>query len=189
MELKIKKLTKEMSEDYLSYFDHVAFTDHEEWSACYCLESHLKKEEEEQYKTKEERRQKAKVLIENGTMQGYLIYENEDIVGWCNTDDKMSYVPICENDEFITDNREKGKIKVLYCIDIAPAYRGKGIANQIMKKVCEDAKAEGYLIVEGFPFKDTNLPYQYRGPIHLYEKHGFEKLKEGPWYYIMRKDL
>ena len=30
-------------------------------------------------------------------------------------------------------------------MDIAPDYRGKGIASKVLEKVCDDAKNEGYL--------------------------------------------
>ena len=45
MDICIKKLTPEMAEDFLYYFDNDAFSDHEEWAACYCLQSHLRREE------------------------------------------------------------------------------------------------------------------------------------------------
>ena len=49
---------------------------------------------------------------------------------------------IATNKEYKTSSNESGKIKVLYCMDIASAYRGRGIAHQTLDKVCEDAKAE-----------------------------------------------
>lgn len=52
-------------------------------------------------------------------MTGYLVYDDSRIIGWCNAGDKTAYLPICENDDFRTDDCEKGRIKVLYCIDIA----------------------------------------------------------------------
>ena len=189
MNLSIKKLTTEMYEEYLYYFDNTAFTDHEEWSACYCLESHLVKEEEEKYEGKEARREKAKELIEHGILNGYLIYDEEKIIGWCNCDDKMNYCPIVSNDEFNTGINEMGKIKAVYCIDIAPDYRGKGIADFIIDKVLEDARKEGYSYVEAYPFSDKSFAYQYHGPIRLYEKHGFETYSEKSWFVIMRKEL
>ena len=47
MEIEIKKLTPDMADEYLRYFEEVAFTDHDEWANCYCLESHLPREENE----------------------------------------------------------------------------------------------------------------------------------------------
>lgn len=185
----MKKLTPEMADDFLHYFDHDAFSDHEEWSACYCLQSHLSREEDETCILKEERRQKAKEFVRQGVMTGYLIYDGDKVVGWCNAGDKLGYAPVCADEAFFTDPVEKGRIKVLYCIDIAPGYRGKGIAKTVMETFLADAQKEGYTYVEGYPFSDTKRDYQYRGPVRLYEKYGFDLYRQQGWFLIMRKKL
>lgn len=189
MNLLFKKLTPKLCEEYISYFNNVAFTDHEEWAGCYCLESHLA--DEAQITNREERQKKAEELIQAGILQGYLIYEGTQVVGWCNCNDKMNYAPIAENQAYQTGINESGKIKVLYCMDIAPAYRGRGIAHQTLDKVCEDAKTEGYLYIEVYPFLDEHVPYPYKGPIKLYEAHGFimYQKKSEFGFGIMRKEL
>lgn len=196
MDLRFKKLTPDMAEDFISYFDNEAFSDHDDWKGCYCLESHLPREENEKDISDgkiihiEERRQKARKLIAQGIMTGYLVYDGDKAVAWCNAGDKTDYFPICDAEElFGTDKLEKGKIKILYCIDIAPDYRGKGLANLIMERVLEDARKEGYSCVEGYPFSDKNIEYQYKGPVRLYEKYGFELYADRSWFYIMRKAL
>ena len=189
MDVCIKKLTPEMSDDFLYYFDNDAFSDHEEWSACYCLQSHLSKEEDAECILKEERRRKAEELVRQGVMTGYLVYDGGRVVGWCNAGDKSGYGPVCEDEDFFTDRVEKGKIKVLYCMDIAPGYRGRGIAKAVMERVLADAKEEGYSYVEGYPFSDTKRGYQYRGPVRLYEKYGFKLYREQDWFLIMRKEI
>lgn len=188
MELRFEKLTPELTDEFFRFFDNDAFSDHKEWAGCYCLESHIKEEVESKY-TREERREKATELIQNGIMNGYLIYDGDRIVAWCNAGDKTTFAPICENGEFATDSLVKGKIKMLYCIDIAPDYRGKGIADQIIEQVLADAKEEGYSYVEGYPLSDGAYPYQYKGPVRLYEKHGFETYRKNSWFYIMRKAI
>lgn len=189
MELTFKRLTPEMDGEFFSYFDNIAFSDHEEWNSCYCLESHLSRDENERIEDRSERRKIAADLIQRGVMRGYLIYCGEDIIGWVNCGDKQSYLPIVEYDEFYTEPCETGKIKVLYCIDIAPAYRGKGITHIIVDKFCEDALTEGYSYVEAYPFSDLSFPWQYHGPVKLYESHGFELLAEKSFFKLMRKKL
>lgn len=189
MDICIKKLLPKMVEDFLYYFDHDGFSDHEEWSACYCLQSHLSREEDESCVSKEERRQKAEYLVRQGVMNGYLIYDRDKVVGWCNAGDKADYGPVCADRAFFTDETLRGRIKVLYCIDIAHDYRGKGLANLIVERVLADAKEEGYSYVEGYPFSDTERDYQYRGPVRLYEKYGFEVYRKQDWFYIMRRKI
>ncbi len=188
MNLRIKKLMPEMWQDYLYYFENIAFTDHEEFSMCYCLESHLSAQEDDMLDTKEKRRKKVKELIQNGIMNGYLIYSDENIVAWSNVDRKANYAPIIYNKEYISDVDNEQTI-VIYCLEIAPNYRGKGISHYIIEQICKNAKEEGYKYVESYPFVDVDFPYQYRGPLRLYEKHGFSMIQKGDDIYIMRKQL
>ncbi len=34
------------------------------------------------------RMEKAMELVQNGEMQGYLVYEGNDVIGWCNVNDR-----------------------------------------------------------------------------------------------------
>ena len=187
MELRFKNLTSDMADEFFQYFEKDAFPKDDSRMECYCLESHLK--DENKYINGRERRKIARELIQKGIMTGFLIYEGDQAVGWCNAGDKMNYAPICENVDFMTPNMEKGQIKILYCMDIADGWQGRGIANLIMEKFLDDAEKEGYSYVEGYPFLDKMFKWQYRGPVKLYEKYGFEKYGEGPWFYIMRKKV
>ena len=186
MEIHMEPLTPARAEDFLRFFDHDAFSDHEEWAGCYCLEGHLRPEEEAACNKIEKRRKKAKKLILSGTMHGYLLYDGDAVVGWCNAGDKRNFLPICEDPAYHTEN---ARIKVVYCMDIAPAYRGKGLATLAMERVLADAENEGYAYVEGYPLAVPNDPYPYKGPLRLYEKFGFEVYRKAEGFFIMRKAL
>ena len=82
-----------------------------------------------------------------------------------------------------------GKTKIVYCFDIAPEYRGKKIADMLLRRVTDDARAEGFDAVEGYPFTDDAYAYQYRGPQRLYEKHGFKLFREADWVCLMRLEF
>ncbi len=189
MQITIRRLTSDMAEDYLWYFDTAAFTDHDEWSACYCLESPLSKEENESLTEKSLRRERAKQLIESGIMQGYLLYDGSKPVGWCNAGDKSGYEPLMTNADYHTPASCGETIKSVYCFEIAPGYRGKGIAHLLLTRIIDDARKEGCSCVEGYPFSDRTLEYQFHGPIRLYEAHGFRMIAEKGRFCIMQKKL
>lgn len=187
-EIQIKKLTPDGAEEFLHYFEKCAFPQGDPRANCYCLESHLPNEEE--YTTVQARREKARELIRSGIMTGYLLYSGGRGVGWCNAGDKAAYQPLCENPDFFTETPEKGRIKALYCIDIASDWQGKGLASLVMERFLADAREEGFAYAEGYPFTDTNAPWQqYRGPLRLYEKFGFEIVRKGPRFTVARKAL
>ena len=190
MELRIKKLTPELARDFLRFFDHDAFADHNEWAGCYCLESHISQKENEQtWGDFEKRRKMAEDLVTRGVMTGYLVYDGPAVIGWCNAGDKLDYAPVCAYEPFITDGHEPGKIKLIYCFDIAQAYRGKGVASMLIEHILAEARQEGYLYVEAHPSTDQDFPYQYHGPLKLYKAFGFEPVRELEWCYIVQKTL
>ena len=195
MNITIKKLTPALAEDFLSYFDYDAFSDHEEWAGCYCLESHIARDDAPplDHGHRENRREKARQLILDGIMTGYLLYDGDKVVGWCNAGDKAAYGPVCAFDELYTENPETTKIKIIYCIDIAPAYRGKGLATLAVQQAIADAQREGCQYIEGYPFgpqaEGDVQQYPYTGPRRLYEKLGFALHHTGSLFCVMQKSL
>ena len=91
---------------------------------------------------KDERRQKAKELVRQGIMTGYLLYDGAKIVGWCNAGDKAGYEPLCVNEEFLTDKTEKGRIKVRYCTGLSRKRTCKSCHGKISGR----CKRRGVLI-------------------------------------------
>ena len=190
MALTIKKLTPALVDDFLHFFDHDAFSDHDEWAGCYCLESHISQEENQQtWGDFDKRRKMAEEFVLQGVMTGYLIYDGNAVIGWCNAGDKLGYTPVCAYEPFLTDGHEAGKIKLIYCFDIIASYRGRGVARMLIEHILAEARQEGYRYVEAHPSTDRDFPYQYHGPLALYEKFGFETIRELDWCYIVRKTL
>ncbi|MDE7223205.1 MAG: GNAT family N-acetyltransferase [Acetatifactor sp.] len=191
MNLEIKKLSADLLNDWLNFFDHYAFTDHDEWAGCYCMCYHWnealsrKKGWDCAGADASYNRSCAIDFIQKGKMQGYLAYDHGRVVGWCNANDKAAY----DNVNFdlpADDPGRRGKAVVCFCI--SPEFRGKGVASQLLEKVCSDAAAEGYDYVEAYPFHhDAN--YAYHGPHSMYVKQGFEKHGNVNDCTILRKRL
>ena len=130
-------------------------------------------------------------------MQGYLVYDNEISIGWCHANDRQNYVrtgsfiPDQRRDEdyYISDG-EHGKIKSLVCFEIAPEYRGKGIAKALMHRVCEDAEKDGYEFVEVYPqITEKYSALDFTGPMEMYGNFGFKEIDRHGNTVIMRKKL
>lgn len=202
--LEIKQLTPELAGDYFDFHENRAFTDHPEWSHCYCLAFCMDKEDDKEMSREVKAsgggrdalhralKTRAEKFVANGVLKGYLAYADGILVGWCNANDKAAYTRFDFN-EGITDfirNAGSGRVKAINCFCIAPDYRGKGVASALLERVCEDAKADGYTAVEGYPrLQDKYDPFDYTGPARLYEKAGFSKIAQHENVVVMRKEL
>ncbi len=193
MEISVCKLTVELLNDWLTFFDNDAFTDNDEWCGCYCMCYHWNSELEKLRPWDCDRdcadfnRKQAIDFIKSGRMQGYLAYLDGKVVGWCNSNDKKAYDNVNFNfAEEIKDNGEK--IKSIVCFAISPKYRGYGIATALLNYICEDAKNEGFDLIEAYPFAH-NENYAYHGPLTMYEKNGFVCCDEIEDCVVCRKQI
>ena len=190
----IKPLTNESSADYLDFFDNRAFTDNNPNGPCYCTSPNQDEEsiqkmisEFKTYGVKDTIRKYAVEMLNNNKIHGYLAYDGNLSVGWCNAADMESYTGFVP--EFARNNT-CGKTISIVCFEIAPEYRGKGIALAFIDRVCNDAKSKGYMAVEGYAkLSDKRDDFDYPGPIRLYQKAGFVEVARGNGQIVMRKVL
>jgi GNAT superfamily N-acetyltransferase len=193
MDIEIRKLSPELINDYISYFDQTAFSDHKEWSWCYCIYYHWDQELEASWQLSQSAgcmRENAIRLIDKGVLQGYMAYIDDKVVGWCNANDKCGYNALIERKELWDDAEHDAKVKSIVCFIIAPEMRGKGIASKLLKRVCDDAASEGYSYIESYPLNSGNDVYaNYHGPGLIYERNGFVLFKKFENDSIARKYL
>lgn len=199
MEMEVKKLSVDLLDDWLAYFDHTAFSDEDDWPGCYCMHFHWNERldsrndwnatlEQVYRKTgKADNRGRAIRLIKKGTMQGYLAYHAGQVVGWCNANDKKAYNTALNS--FFDHAESTGKVKSVVCFCISPDMRRKGIATKILEKVCSDAAEEGYAYVEVYPYSHGQ-DNDFHGSLAMYEKMGFIRTGQNQDNcVIMRKNL
>ena len=190
----IKRLSTELNADYLDFFDNRAFTDNNPNGPCYCTSPNQNEDEIQQmvgeFKTsgvKETIRKYAVEMLNQNRIRGYLAYDGKMPVGWCNAADMESYAGFVP--EFARKNTCGNTISIV-CFEIAPEYRGMGIASAFISKVCEDAESEGYAAVEGYAaLSDKRNDFDYQGPVRLYQKAGFTEAARENGLVIMRKVL
>ena len=190
----IKPLTIESAADYLDFFDNRAFTDGNPNGPCYCTSPNQDEDsirqmvsEFQTFGVKETIRKYAVEMLNDNRIHGYLAYDGNLSVGWCNAADIDSYAG------FVPDFARKntcGKTVSIVCFEIAPEYRGMGIASALIDRVCSDAKAKGYAAVEGYAkITDKRDDFDYQGPVRLYQKAGFAEVARDNGQIVMRKIL
>ena len=190
----IRPLTSELNADYLDFFDHRAFTDDNPNGPCYCTSPNQEEEqinkmvsEFKSFGVKETLRKYAAEMLDRNMIHGYLAYDGDQSIGWCNAADIESYVGFVP--AFARDIT-CGKTISIVCFEIAPGYRGMGIASAFIERVCMDAKSKGYAAVEGYAsLSDQWNDFDYQGPYLLYQKAGFMEVAREKEQTVMRKVL
>lgn len=209
MNVIIKRLSPELAEDYFDFFDNRAFSDDSPYYPCYCnafnmSAERIRSEIIEQVDIngggtegwKRSLRKSAQNMVERGEISGYLAYDHGISVAWCNANDKGNYYRFGEFslddlplDEENVNESGTEKIKSVVCFEIAPEYRGKGLATALLRRVCEDALKDGYEYVEAYPAVKGKGEFDFTGPMRLYEKLGFTIGEQRGEMLIMRKKL
>ena len=196
MNIEIRKLTPELLNDYLHFFETEAHADNEDEDRCYCVcwcsADHRAGTD---FSSPEKRRALAVQYINDDIIKGYLAYHEGKVVGWCNANEKSKCLHCISWLHFMTqvndiESSPDEKVKSVYCFTIAPQYKRKGIATQLLKRVCEDAPNEGFSIVEAYPNKEfINVFRDFMGPADMYKRNGFTIFAEFGNIMVVRKVL
>lgn len=186
MEFTIKRLCPELLEDYLFFFDNIVFSEHPDWSKCYCYSFHFTGRDEEW--NREDNRAAVSKLIRKNKMRGYLVYSNSTPIGWCNVNNRQNYQRLMSI--YKLDDNSKEKIASIVCFLIHPNFRRKGIAKLLLEEIVQDYTMAEYDYLEAYPGKDKlSCEKNYKGHLSLYENNNFEIVNERAAYYIVRKKL
>ena len=191
----IKKLTPAMVEDYLQFFDTEDHSDNIPEHKCYCVcwSSDDHRSGMERMSTAEKRRTLAKKYVENGMIKGYLAYEEDRVVGWCNTNEKTS----CRNciswirlmGGVMGAEEENLKVRSVFCFAIANDMKRQGIATKLLSHVCSESAREGFDVIEAYPRKVLKGIDDFEGPLSMFLKCGFTIHRELPEMFVVRKSL
>lgn len=194
MSISIKRLTPELIEDYLNFFDVTPHDDnideHKCYCVCWCSADHRIATD---FSSQEKRRELARQYVKDGIINGYLAYQGDRVIGWCNANTKSECLHCTSWLRFMQSvnvDDTNLKIKSVFCFVIVPDMQRKGVATQLLERVCEDAKADDFDIVEAYPNKAfVSTSHDFMGTVGMYEKAGFTTCYETGDKFVIRKSL
>ena len=182
MQIHLRRLSPDSLHDFLDYFDHRAFLNDDDWAGCYCqayLNPPSTKAEEVFGEGKA--RQAACDRVAAGTMDGYLAYEGNRVVGWCAAAGSLMFQALPGAEE---------KLARILCFNIDPDFRHQGLASEILDLVIADLAARDFEAVEAAPRVEEFSERSFQGTPVMFEKRGFEKVMElAQGQLLMRKYL
>jgi ribosomal protein S18 acetylase RimI-like enzyme len=193
--VEIRKLTPELTKDYLHFFDTTPHATNKGEHKCYCVWWSSADIEGEDYSSVEKRRDLAAKYIKGNNIQGYLAYYDNKAVAWCNANTKSDcYKCYCWRNFMSSVHTEESspetRVKSIFCFAVAPEMRRKGIAQLLLERVCKDAREDGFDFVEAYPNKEfIDEAEDYMGPILLYERAGFTVYYETEQKVVMRRSF
>ena len=194
-EISVHKLTPDMAEQYVAYFDNRAFSDGNEQKGCYCVWHHWTEQKEAERSALPEnerpfcKRNYAYELVKNGKLNGFVAVSEGEIVGFCNADLKENYFRHCrDNDpESWEGLNVEFRVIAIVCYIVAPDMRGMGIADSLLECACDYAKVNGFDYIEGYPSDGVFDARNCGGTVSMYKKRGFQILQTGSRIIARRK--
>ena len=186
MDIEIKLLTKDLKDDYLLFFDNIEFEENPDRLICYCNDYHFLGDVATC--TRELSRSMVIDRIDENELAGYLAFENDKPIGWCNTNNRLNYQRLLRDYDLI-DNPDD-KVCSVVCFLIHPDHRRQGIAQKILERIIKDYSNKDYDYLEAYPKKrELSCEGNFKGPLELYRRCNFKINKEYNDYYVVRREI
>ena len=188
-EVSIHDVTPERVGDYQEFFDHHAFRDFPAWQSCYCMETHRTQSDDEwAARTAGDNRRDMSEMINRRQVTGLLAYEGGKPVGWCNYGETTRLGGLMHRFSLSAPDYEG--VGSVACFVIAAPYRGHGLASRLLDAAIDRLRERGIRAVEAYPARTPDSPQtNYRGPLSMFLRAGFEPYRETELHTIVRKTL
>ncbi len=113
-------------------------------------------------------------LFDRGEYDGYLLYQDEAPVAWCQVGRRDRLDKLREQYGLPEDP----ETWALSCFVVAPAHRGMGLGHHLLVAVLADLRAAGVRRIEAYPARGADLPADdvWTGPEALFVRQGFRQV-------------
>ncbi len=159
------------------------------WGGCWCMGFHpeMSKTSAEHNRSAKERR------VREGQAHAALVYNGPTCVGWCQfgpTDE----LPGIKNRRAYDEGVSALPDWRITCLFVDRKYRGRGVAATALAGALDETARLGGGTVESYPEDldgravSKSLPYIYNGPVAMFERHGFERVRRlGKHHWVVAK--
>jgi GNAT superfamily N-acetyltransferase len=188
-EVDVHDVTLERIADYQSFFDNYAFRDYPAWQSCYCMETHRTQDDDAwAARTADDNRRDMSEMLSRGQVTALLAYADGKPVGWCNFGETTRLGGLVSKLGLTAPDHEG--VGSVACFVIAAPYRGHGVASRLLDAAVERLRSRGLRAVEGYPHRGADSAQtNYRGPLSMYLRAGFEPYRETERNLVVRKQL
>lgn len=176
MKYTIKPLSPELAITFAEYFYSLDFGHEPHWATCFCRFYHTNCSTDQwSDRTGEENRLEAIEQIKAGNMKGYLAFDGDRCIGWCNANNVNQYIRLKQDIKHLVEGK---KVGCIICFVIHQEYRRQGVARYLLKQAVEDFRLQGFNAVLAIPVDIKDSPDKlYRGTINMYRELGFREIE------------
>jgi GNAT superfamily N-acetyltransferase len=189
-DIEVRDVAPDRVQDYLSFFDCDAFRDFPGWQSCYCMETHRTGSDQEwAARTASDNRRDMSEMVSRGKVTALLAYVDGKPVGWCNYGETTHLSGVMRRYGLAAADHDG--VGSVACFVIASPYRGHGVASRLLEVALDRLRAKGLRAVEAYPGRGVGSSAQsnYRGPLEMFLRAGFEPYRETERYVVVRKPL
>jgi GNAT superfamily N-acetyltransferase len=116
-----------------------------------------------------------KKLFEEGVHDGYLIYSDAELAGWCQAWRRDAFVKL--STQFGIASADDAWM--IGCVLILPAHRGGGVAKAALSLIVEDLKLRGARSVDAYPKRGAHEAAElWNGPESTFAGLGFSVVRD-----------
>jgi GNAT superfamily N-acetyltransferase len=138
-------------------------------------------------RTAEQNRQLRQGLLAEDEYDGYLLYEDEKPIAWCQVGRRDRLVKLVNQMQL----EAEPDAWAITCFLVDAAYRRQGVAGRMLMMVLADLAGKGIGTVEAYPKRGEGLDVSdlWNGPETMFAGAGFVFVKEAAQRAVWRFDL
>ena len=162
-----------LTEDRWSDFEEL-FGDHGAYGGCWCMWWRSTRREFEE-RQGEGNRRAMKAIVESGEVPGILAHLEGKPVGWCSVAPRERYGSLERSP--VLKRLDDTPVWAIVCFFVAKGYRGRGLAEALIRGAVEYVRSQGGKVIEAYPTRPRRKRLapvsSYMGIPAMFERAGF----------------
>ena len=163
----IRPVTDENWDDFSNFFGARGAPHY-----CWCS---LHRFPDEHNLSSEKKKGKLQQLVLTDTPIGVIAYEDDLPVAWCSIAPRETYQKLAHSRKMPRVTPAETPTWTILCFFVSRTHRAQGITHELLRGAIAYARAEGALVIEGYPFDSAGISSTHRGHSSLFEAAGFRQ--------------